>query len=328
MDNLTKLEVTFTDLNAFRMVIGNQDKNIKVLGALYNVNIFSKGEAIYIDSDHPDLIATMETIFQTLIRIAGKNIVLTERDILYIAKLTGTMSIDEIADIYINRMLITKTVGGKPIYAKTLHQRHYIQAINKNDMVFAIGPAGTGKTYVAVMNAISKLRDGTVKKLILTRPAVEAGENLGFLPGDLKEKIDPYLRPLYDALYEALGTKQTEDLIEKGTIEIAPLAYMRGRTLENAYVILDEAQNTTTNQMKLFLTRLGFNSKMVVTGDITQIDLPKKATSGLVQAVQLLEAVEGIAIIAFDRIDVIRHPLVQKVLERYENYENKYRKLF
>jgi phosphate starvation-inducible PhoH-like protein len=209
-----------------------------------------------------------------------------------------------------------------------LNQKHYINAINKNDLVFGIGPAGTGKTYVAVMNAVSKLKDGSIKKIILTRPAVEAGESLGFLPGDLKEKVDPYLRPLYDALYEALGSKQTEELIEKGTIEIAPLAYMRGRTLENAYVILDEAQNTTTNQMKLFLTRLGFNSKMVVTGDITQIDLPRKTGSGLVQAVDLLKQVDGIDIIAFERVDVIRHPLVQKVLERYENYENKYNKLF
>lgn len=318
----------FNDLNAFRMVIGHQDKNIKVLGALYNVSIFSKGEAIYVDSPDLNLVDELNKIFHILITIARNNISISERDILYIAKLSKTKTEDEIADIYTNRLLVTKTVTGKPIYAKTLNQRHYIQAINKNDLVFGIGPAGTGKTYVAVMNAVNNLKTGRIKKLILTRPAVEAGENLGFLPGDLKEKIDPYLRPLYDALYEALGTKQTEEMIEKGLIEIAPLAYMRGRTLENAYVILDEAQNTTTNQMKLFLTRLGFNSKMVVTGDITQIDLPKKTNSGLVHAIQLLEEVQGIEIIAFERVDVIRHPLVQKVLERYENYENKYRKLF
>jgi phosphate starvation-inducible PhoH-like protein len=310
------------------MVIGHQDKNIKVLAALYNVSIFSKGETIYLDSSDATLVDEINKIFHVLITVATNNISLSERDILYIAKLSKTMNEDEICDIYTNRVLVTKTVTGKPIYAKTLNQRYYIQAINKNDLVFGIGPAGTGKTYVAVMNAIQNLKSGRIKKLILTRPAVEAGENLGFLPGDLKEKIDPYLRPLYDALYEALGTKQTEDMIEKGLIEIAPLAYMRGRTLENAYVILDEAQNTTTNQMKLFLTRLGFNSKMVVTGDITQIDLPKKTNSGLVQAIQLLDGVKGIEIIAFERIDVIRHPLVQKVLERYENYENKYRKLF
>ncbi|MCK5762410.1 MAG: PhoH family protein, partial [Candidatus Izimaplasma sp.] len=229
---------------------------------------------------------------------------------------------EEIVDIYINRLFITKTFSGKPIYAKTINQANYIKAINSNDLVFSIGPAGTGKTYVAVVNALSKLRDGDIKKIILTRPAVEAGENLGFLPGDLKEKVDPYLRPLYDALYEVLGKKQIEDLIEKGVIEIAPLAYMRGRTLENAYVILDEAQNTTYNQMKLFLTRLGFDSKMVVTGDITQIDLPKRVESGLVNSIKLLDGVKGIKIIRFERIDVIRHPLVQKVLEKYEEYES------
>lgn len=328
LDNLTTLDVKFNDMNTFRMVIGNQDKNIKVLGALYQVNIFSKGEDVYIDSVNPDTIASLNQIMKILISVAAANIVLSERDIIYIAKLSKTRSLEDIVEIYTHRVLITKTVSGKPIYAKTLNQRYYMQAIKKNDLVFGIGPAGTGKTYVAVMYAISKLKDGSIKKLILTRPAVEAGEKLGFLPGDLKEKVDPYLRPLYDALYEALGTKQTEDMIEKGIIEIAPLAYMRGRTLENAYVILDEAQNTTTNQMKLFLTRLGFNSKMVVTGDITQIDLPKKTFSGLVQATQLLEHVDGIEIITFERVDVIRHPLVQKVLESYEQYENKYRKLF
>ena len=219
-------------------------------------------------------------------------------------------------------MLITKTVSGKPIHAKTLNQLNYLKAINTNDLVFGYGPAGTGKTYVAVVNAVAKLKSGGIKKIILTRPAVEAGESLGFLPGDLKEKVDPYLRPLYDALYEVLGKTQTEDLIEKGIIEIAPLAYMRGRTLENAYVILDEAQNTTINQMKLFLTRLGFNSKMIVTGDITQIDLPTKIESGLVNAIKLLKGVAGIKIIAFERVDIIRHPLVQKVLARYEKNES------
>jgi len=326
--DLTKLKVKFNNLDNFRVVIGSNDRNIKVLNALFNVNIFSKGEEIFVDTKDERLIATLEKIFSTLIIIASNNILVTERDVLYISKLSEQMDSDSISNVYTNRVLITKTMSGKPIYAKTLNQKHYIQAINNNDLVFGIGPAGTGKTYVAVMNAISKLRDGSIKKIILTRPAVEAGESLGFLPGDLKEKVDPYLRPLYDALYEALGNKQTEELIEKGTIEIAPLAYMRGRTLENAYVILDEAQNTTTNQMKLFLTRLGLNSKMVVTGDITQIDLPRKTNSGLVQAIQLMNKVDGIAILEFERVDVIRHPLVQKVLERYENYENKYTKLF
>lgn len=326
MADLTKLTNGFHDLNSFRAVIGNEDKNIKVLNSLLNVDIFTKGEGIFVDTKDLGKIELLEKIFNVLIKISVNNIVLTERDVIYIAKLSEKMDIDDIIAIYLNRTLITKTFSGKPIYAKTLNQKHYLKAINNHDLVFGIGPAGTGKTYIAVINAISMLKNGQIKRIILTRPAVEAGESLGFLPGDLKEKVDPYLRPLYDALYEVLGTKQTEELIDKGTIEIAPLAYMRGRTLENAYVILDEAQNTTINQMKLFLTRLGFNSKMVVTGDITQIDLPKKVGSGLVNACNILKGVTGISIIQFERVDVIRHPLVQKVLERYEKDEDKSRK--
>jgi phosphate starvation-inducible PhoH-like protein len=326
--DLTKLDVKFHDLESFRAVVGLNDRHLSVINSLFNVNIFTKGEDIFIETKDQDKAFLVSKIFSVLITVAQHNIVITERDIIYIAKLAEEYDEKEIIDIYVDRLLITKTHAGKPIYAKTLNQKHYIKAINNNDLVFGIGPAGTGKTYVAVVNAIAKLKSGEVKKIILTRPAVEAGESLGFLPGDLKEKVDPYLRPLYDALYEVLGNKQVEEMIEKGIIEIAPLAYMRGRTLESAYVILDEAQNTTLNQMKLFLTRLGFHSKMVVTGDITQIDLPNKENSGLIQASELLKGIRGIEIIHFEKIDVIRHPLVQKVLKRYEDYENKYRKLF
>lgn len=328
MVDLTKLDVQFRDVDSFRAVVGFNDKNLKVLNALFSTSIYSKGEDVFIESKDQDKVAVLSKIFSCLIDIAKNNIVISERDIIYISKLADQMAEKDIVDIYVDRVVITKAYNGKPIYAKTLNQKHYIKAINDNDLVFGIGPAGTGKTYVAVINAVAKLKDGSVKKIILTRPAVEAGEKLGFLPGDLKEKVDPYLRPLYDALYEILGSKQTEDMIEKGIIEIAPLAYMRGRTLENAYVILDEAQNTTINQMKLFLTRLGFNSKMVVTGDITQIDLPNKNNSGLIQASNLLARIKGISIINFEKVDVIRHPLVQKVIQRYEEYENKYTKLF
>ncbi len=320
--DLIKLNSKFHNFDSFQVVVGSNDKNIKVLNSVLNVDVFTKGEDIFVDTVDKDKIKQLEVIFESLIKIASNNIVISERDVIYIAKLATEMHVDEILDVYLNRTLIVKTINGKPLYAKTLNQKHYIKAINQNDLVFGIGPAGTGKTYVAVLNGIAKLKEGSIKKIILTRPAVEAGESLGFLPGDLKEKVDPYLRPLYDALYDVLGTKQTDELIEKGTIEIAPLAYMRGRTLENAYVILDEAQNTTINQMKLFLTRLGFNSKMVVTGDITQIDLPKKIGSGLVNACNLLEGVQGIRIIKFERVDVIRHPLVQKVLSRYEKFED------
>ena len=320
--DLTKLNTRFHNVSNFQMIVGSNDKNIKVLNSIFNVNIFTKGEDIFIDSFDTKILELIEKVFEALIKITSNNIALTERDIIYISKLVYDMKLEDIIDIYLNRLMIVKTVSGKPIYAKTLNQKHYIKAINTNDLVFGIGPAGTGKTYVAVINAVAKLKDGSIKRIILTRPAVEAGESLGFLPGDLKEKVDPYLRPLYDALYEVLGTTQTEEYIEKGIIEIAPLAYVRGRTLENAYVILDESPNTTVNQMKLFLTRLGFNSKMVVTGDITQIDLPKKVNSGLINAIQILNGVNGISILKFERVDVIRHPLVQKVLARYEEDEN------
>ena len=204
------------------------------------------------------------------------------------------------------------------IYPKTIGQKEYYFALKNNDVVFGIGPAGTGKTYLAVVFAVDALKNNIVKKIILTRPAVEAGENLGFLPGDLKEKVDPYLRPLYDALHDMLGVEQTERYIEKGVIEIAPLAYMRGRTLEDAYVILDEAQNTTDNQMKMFLTRLGFNSKMIITGDITQIDLPRGMESGLVKALKILNGVKGVSFIHLSAMDVVRHPVVQRIIERYD----------
>jgi phosphate starvation-inducible protein PhoH and related proteins len=214
---------------------------------------------------------------------------------------------------------IGKNVKGKTIRIKTLGQREYVTAIKKTDLVFGIGPAGTGKTYLAVVMAVGALKNGQVNKILLTRPAVEAGESLGFLPGDLKEKVDPYLRPLYDALHDVLGAEHTQRLIERGTIEIAPLAYMRGRTLDDAFVILDEAQNTTHAQMKMFLTRLGFGSKMVITGDQTQIDLPKGAKSGLIAAEGILKNVKGISFVFLETTDVVRHPLVGRIIEAYEN---------
>ncbi len=316
---LTKLDVEFENIHTFSEVIGINDRHLDVLNRFFETTIFTKGDAIHIEDDNPETKAKLENVFAILIRLVDSAIQINERDVIYISKLIDdAIERETIIDHYLNRVEITKTVTGKPIYAKTINQKRYLDAIEKNDLTFGIGPAGTGKTYVAVLHAVKMLKNGHIRKIILTRPAVEAGESLGFLPGDLKEKIDPYLRPLYDALYEALGTKQTEELIEKGVIEIAPLAYMRGRTLENAYVVLDEAQNTTKGQMKLFLTRLGFESKMIVTGDITQIDLPVNAQSGLIHAAKLLKDVKGIATIHFERVDVIRHPLIQKILERYD----------
>ena len=225
---------------------------------------------------------------------------------------------ENLLELYSKPLVVGRKVTGKNVYPKTLNQRQYVLNLYNKDITFGIGPAGTGKTYLAVIYAVSLLKEGSIKKIILTRPAVEAGESLGYLPGDLKEKIAPYLRPLYDALYDALGVEQTKDLIEKEIIEIAPLAYMRGRTLEHSCVLLDEAQNTTTKQMKMFLTRLGTKSKMIITGDISQIDLPKGVKSGLIEATEILKGIKEIGITKFTKDDVIRHLLVAKILERYE----------
>jgi phosphate starvation-inducible PhoH-like protein len=274
---------------------------------------------LMIATKNEEIIDHVKKILRILLQLVKRNTVFNERDVIYIHNLLAEASPEEIMDLFIGRKEIIKTFSGKPIYAKTLNQKRYLEAIEKKTVTLGIGPAGTGKTYLAVLIGLRKLKDNQIRKLVLTRPAVEAGENLGFLPGDLKEKVDPYLRPLYDAMYEILGVKLTEEYIEKGIIEIAPLAYMRGRTLENAFVILDEAQNTTINQMKLFLTRLGFGSKMVVTGDITQSDLPPKVPSGLVTAAAILQDVDDIEILHFSKIDVVRHPLVQTIIQRFED---------
>ena len=316
---LTTLDIKFENIDTFTEVLGAKDSHLEVLSQFFDTKIYTKGDTIQIECENEATKKALEDTFFVLIQLVNHHIKITERDVIYVAKMIGATDTETLVDHYLNRVEIVKTQSGRPIYAKTINQKRYLEAIEANDLVFAIGPAGTGKTYVAIMHAVRQLKEGRIKKIILTRPAVEAGENLGFLPGDLKEKIDPYLRPLYDALDEALGRKQTDTLIEKGVVEIAPLAYMRGRTLEGAYVVLDEAQNTTKGQMKLFLTRLGFNSKMVVTGDTTQVDLPKNTRSGLIHATELLKGVRGIFVMTFERLDVIRHPLIQKVLERYDD---------
>ena len=241
------------------------------------------------------------------------------RDIQYITRLE---KLDRLSDLSLTyQKPIGKTVNGKLIYPKTIGQRNLFCCMCKSEIVFASGVAGTGKTYLAVVYAATLLKKGEIRKIVLTRPAVEAGENLGFLPGDLKEKVDPYLRPLYDALYDVLGKEQVEKLLEKEIIEIAPLAYMRGRTLDNAFIILDEAQNTTRAQMKMFLTRMGYHSRIVITGDVSQIDLIRKKDSGLVNAKAILDGIEGISFVELTSLDVVRHPLVQKIIERYEREE-------
>jgi len=317
--NIVKIDPEINNLNELVDLLGVNDKNIKLLGKLLKANIYSNNEEVLIDSEDEAKINKLKKIFQIMIALIRNNIVFNERDITYLFHTVEKIDNSEIINLFLSRKEIIKTYSGKPIYPKTINQKKYLEAIENNAIVFGIGPAGTGKTYLAVLSALKKLKDNQIKRIVLTRPAVEAGEKLGFLPGDLKEKIDPYLRPLYDAMYEILGVKQSTEFIEKGIIEIAPLAYMRGRTLENAYVILDEAQNTTINQMKLFLTRLGFGSKMIVTGDITQSDLPPQVLSGLVKASQILKNVDDIKIMFFDELDVVRHPLVQTIIKRFEN---------
>lgn len=294
---------------------GVKDENLEVLEDHFQVEISLRGDEMTLVGEKENLEKTKKVIF-SLLKLIVSGVSISRRDVVYAQKLVEKDKLDQLSELY--HIKIARTYNGKLIYPKTLGQKSYYYALKNNDVVFGIGPAGTGKTYLAVVFAVAALKNNEVKKIILTRPAVEAGESLGFLPGDLKEKVDPYLRPLYDALHDMLGVEQTEKLIEKGVIEIAPLAYMRGRTLEDAYVILDEAQNTTDNQMKMFLTRLGFRSKMIVTGDISQIDLPRNTTSGLVRALDILEGVEGISFIHLSAMDVVRHPVVQRIIERYD----------
>ncbi len=256
-------------------------------------------------------------------KVSEAGIHIFPRDVIYVDNITKENLTEKYLDFLSTRKPICHTLLNKPIFAKTLKQDIYIKEIKNNDLVFSIGSAGTGKTYLAVCYGVSELRKGNFERIILTRPAVEAGESLGFLPGDLKEKVDPYLRPLYDALYDMLGVEQTKGLIDKGVIEIAPLAYMRGRTLENSFIILDEAQNATVDQLKMFLTRLGFNSKMVVTGDISQIDLPQSKKSGLKISANLLSNIKGISVVNFEKFDVVRHPLVAKIIEKFETIDNR-----
>ena len=292
-----------------------KDENLEVLEDHFQVEISLRGDEMTLVGEKENLEKTKKVIF-SLLKLIVSGVSISRRDVVYAQKLVEKDKLDQLSELY--HIKIARTYNGKLIYPKTLGQKSYYYALKNNDVVFGIGPAGTGKTYLAVVFAVAALKNNEVKKIILTRPAVEAGESLGFLPGDLKEKVDPYLRPLYDALHDMLGVEQTEKLIEKGVIEIAPLAYMRGRTLEDAYVILDEAQNTTDNQMKMFLTRLGFRSKMIVTGDISQIDLPRNTTSGLIRALDILEGVKGISFIHLSAMDVVRHPVVQRIIERYD----------
>lgn len=297
------------------VLFGNADQNIKIIEEHFGVNIVCRGTEVKITGESEAVSKAQRTI-DTLLAMIQKDGNLSEQNIRYVMTLVEQGS--EQSMVQMNNSCIAVTVKGKPIKPKTLGQKKYIDAIENNTITFGIGPAGTGKTYLAVAMAVRAFRDEQVSRIILTRPAVEAGEKLGFLPGDLQDKVDPYLRPLYDAMFDMMGPENFQRNMEKGCIEVAPLAYMRGRTLDDSFIILDEAQNTTSEQMKMFLTRLGFNSRMVVTGDITQIDLPDGKRSGLRDAMRVLRNVDDISIFRFTEKDVVRHRLVQDIIRAYE----------
>lgn len=301
-------------------LFGSFDENIRMLEKEYSVDIMNRGGALRITGE-AEAVSRAAKAVEGLIMLLNKGEQLNEQNVRYCIALVNEGNADQLPAIASDCICIT--MSGKPVKPKTLGQKKYVDMITKNTIVFGVGPAGTGKTYLAVAMAVKAFRAKEVNRIILTRPAVEAGEKLGFLPGDLQQKVDPYLRPLYDALFEMLGADNFQKYQEKGSIEVAPLAYMRGRTLDDSFIILDEAQNTTPEQMKMFLTRLGFNSKIVVTGDVTQIDLPDGKKSGLKEAVRILKDIDDIETIRFTERDVVRHRLVQDIIKAYEKSDKR-----
>ncbi len=301
-------------------VFGSFDENIRRIEAALNVQVVNRGTDLRITGDEEMADKAVRTL-EGLLSLASKGEVIDEQRVRYLITLVSEGNDHQVAQMA--KDVVCITAKGKPIKAKTVGQQHYMKAIQKNTVTIGVGPAGTGKTYLAVAAAVAAFRERTVNRIILTRPAVEAGERLGFLPGDLQNKVDPYLRPLYDALYDMLGAETFQKYQERGSIEVAPLAYMRGRTLDDSFIILDEAQNTTREQMKMFLTRLGFGSKVVITGDVTQIDLPDDKVSGLKDAIRVLEDVKDIAICRLTSADVVRHALVQEIINAYERASQK-----
>ncbi|MGO1579910.1 MAG: PhoH family protein [Peptoniphilaceae bacterium] len=315
------IDISILDSNMRASLFGKLDENLSKIEKTFNIKIKINKDRLIIRSDDKDKLEMVAILFDNLIELLKRQKNLENNEINYMISLIksgNTVSITEL----LNETIVYTSMG-KPIRAKTLGQKNYIDKIKNEDVVFGIGPAGTGKTYLAMASAVKAFKNKEVNRIILTRPAVEAGENLGFLPGDLQMKVDPYLRPLYDALFEMLGHDNYNKYVEKGLIEVAPLAYMRGRTLDSAFVILDEAQNTTNEQMKMFLTRLGYGSKAIITGDITQTDLPKGKPSGLKTVLNILKGVKGIGIVYLGKQDIVRHPLVQRIISAYDKYESR-----
>lgn len=305
-------------------VFGSCDSNLDIIEKKFGVALYNRvaddgGEVIAVSGDDDEVVSKAAEAIRYLVKMAKYNGSITDQSVIYVCDTVTSGKSDELESLGDDTICVT--MKGKPIKAKTVGQKHYVNAIKNNTIVLGVGPAGTGKTFLAVAMAVKALREKQVSRIILTRPAIEAGEKLGFLPGDLQSKIDPYLRPLYDSLFEMMGAENYQRQVEKGVIEVAPLAYMRGRTLDDSFIILDEAQNCTPEQMKMFLTRLGFNSKAVVTGDLTQTDLPSGQKSGLAMAVKILAGIDDIAIHSFTERDVVRHKLVQKIILAYEKFE-------
>jgi phosphate starvation-inducible PhoH-like protein len=315
-----KLVVAVKNNEELQNLLGRFDQHVTLLDSYFNVRVRPEGKNVVVEGSKKEA-GQAALLLNELLWLIRQGWTLAVSDVEYAIQLILNGQADKLRSLFTDMVFVTPR--GKKIKPKTIAQKAYLDAIRNNDIVFCIGPAGTGKTYIAMTMAVKALKERSVQRLILTRPAVEAGENLGFLPGDLQEKVDPYLRPLYDALYDLLGADVYRGYMEKGMIEIAPLAYMRGRTLDDSFIILDEAQNTTSEQMKMFITRLGFNSKAVITGDITQVDLPRGRYSGLNEVQKFLKGIAGIEFVYMTEKDVVRHPLVQKIIRAYAEYEDK-----
>ena len=304
-------------------IFGSFDENIRLIEAEFQVIVVNRGGEIVISGDVENVVLAEKAV-RALLTLSAKGETINEQHVRYVIGLARSGQSERIAEL--TQDVICITSKGRPVKPKTIGQKQYMYSVARNTVTIGVGPAGTGKTYLAVAAAVAAFRDKQVNRIILTRPAVEAGERLGFLPGDLQSKVDPYLRPLYDALFDMLGAETYQKYLERGNIEVAPLAYMRGRTLDDSFIILDEAQNTSREQMKMFLTRMGFGSKVVITGDITQIDLPADKTSGLKEAMKVLKDVEGVGICKLTQEDVVRHVMVQRIIDAYDRYEEKKRK--
>lgn len=317
------IEITLQHPDDMMSLFGSNERHLKLIEENLDVIIHARTERVQVLGDSEETVETARLTIEALLVLVNRGMTVNTSDVVTALSMAQNGSIDKFVALYEEEII--KDSYGKPIRVKTLGQKIYVDSVKNHDVVFGIGPAGTGKTFLAVTLAVTALKRGQVKRIILTRPAVEAGESLGFLPGDLKEKVDPYLRPVYDALYQILGKEQTSRLMEREIIEIAPLAYMRGRTLDDAFVILDEAQNTTIMQMKMFLTRLGFNSKMIVNGDVSQIDLPKNVKSGLIDVVEKLRNIKKIDFIHLSAKDVVRHPVVAEIINAYSDSESSHK---